>query len=168
MEFVKDLFLTESFLIKGYVKTGGRRLTTFLNTTGGRFIEVHDATLVGVAQGDRIVTARAMVNLDEILIAHELIGSAGDDLLRRLAEPAKDRALVNLYLGGRLALEISGKMLRRAYNRTDLGEQRFLVVTDTAIEGLAGKKPREFAVLKRAPYLIVNRTRIAYVFDYSP
>jgi hypothetical protein len=168
MEYVKDLFLTESFLVKGYVKTGGRRLTTYLNNLDARFLEVHDATMVGVLQGDRIVTARAMVSVDEILLANELIESAGDEMMRHLADPEKNKALVNLYFGGRLPLEVSGKMLRRAYNRKDLGEQDFLVVTDPTIEGLAGKKPREFAVLKRAPYLIVNRRRIAYVFDYSP
>lgn len=168
MEYVKDLFLTDSFLIKGYVKTGGRRLSTWLNNYKARFIEVHDATLVGVNQGDRIVTARAMINVDEILLANELIDSAGDHSLRALADGDKDRALVNLYFGGKLPLEVSGKMLKRAYNRTDLGEQDFLVVTEPSVEGLNAKKQREFAVLKRAAYLIVNRKRIAYVFDYSP
>lgn len=59
-------------------------------------------------------------------------------------------------------------MLRRAYNRKDLGSQEFLVVTEPSVEGLADKKAREFKLLREAPYLIVNRDRIAYVFDYSP
>lgn len=167
MEYVKDLFLTESFLVKGHVKTGGRRLSNWLNNQNLPFLEVHDATLIGVQQGDRIVTARAMVRMSEILVAHELIDSAGDEQLARLADAESDRTLVNLYFAGRLPIEVSGKMLRRAYNRRDLGDQEFLVVKDPSIEGLAGKKAREFSVLKRAPYLIVNRERLAYVFDYS-
>lgn len=167
MEYVKDLFLTESFLVKGHVKTGGRRLSNWLNNQSLPFLEVHDATLIGVQQGDRIVTARAMVRMSEILVAHELIDSAGDEQLARLADAESDRTLVNLYFAGRLPIEVSGKMLRRAYNRRDLGDQEFLVVKDPSVEGLAGKKAREFSVLKRAPYLIVNRARLAYVFDYS-
>lgn len=168
MEYVKDLFLTESFLVKGMVHNGGRRLSTYLNGVTAPFIEVHDATLIGVTQGDRIVTARAMIHRDEILVAHELIEAAGDDVLKRLSGRDGERALVNLYFGGRLPLEVSGKMLKRAYNRKDLGDQKFLVVTEPSIEGLGGKKAREFSVLTKAPYLIVNRDRVAYVFDYSP
>ncbi len=168
MEYVKDLFLTDSFLVKGYVKTGGRRLSTFLNSYGSHFLEVHDATMIGVVKGDRIVTARAMINIREILLAHELIESAGDELQKTLADPAKDRALVNLYFSGKLPIEVTGKMLSRAYNRNDLGSQDFLVVTEPSIEGMGGKAAREFSVLKRASYLIVNRRRLAYVFDYSP
>lgn len=168
MEYVKDLFLTESFLIKGLVKNGGKRLSNFLNGGSAPFIEIHDATMIGVTQGDRIVTARAMIHRNEILIAHELIEAAGDATLKQFTAGGEERALVNLYFSGRLPLEVSGKMLKRAYNRKDLGEQRFLVVTEPAVEGLGGKKAREFAVLTRAPYLIVNRDRIAYVFDYSP
>ena len=106
MEYVKDLFLTDTFLIKGYVKTGGRRLTTYLNSHGHQFIEVHDATLIGVSKGDRIVTARAMVNVREVILAHELIESAGDEILRRVSESESDRALVNLYFSGGLPLEV--------------------------------------------------------------
>lgn len=167
MEYVKDLFLTDSFLVKGYVKTGGKRLSTFLNSFEARFLEVHDATLIGVLQGDRIVTARAMINVREILLAHELIESAGDEMMRKLADPEKDKALVNLYFSGKLPIEVSGKMLKQAYNRKDLGSQDFLVVTEPSIEGLGDKRPREFSVLSKAPYLIVNRLRVAYVFDYS-
>ncbi len=166
MEYVKDLFLTDSFLVKGYVKSGGRRLTTWLNTHEAPFIEVHDVTMIGVQQGDRIVTARAMLQVNEILLAHELIDAAGDTLLKKLSETEKERTLVNLYFSGRLPIEVSGKMLRRAYNRRDLGDQRFLVVTEPTIDGLTGKKAREFSVVKNAPYLIVNRDRIGYVFDY--
>ncbi len=168
MEYVKDLFLTESFLVKGLVKNGGKRLSTYLNSITAPFIEVHDATLIGVTQGDRIVTARAMIHRDEILLAHELIEAAGDQTLKTLSEAQDERTLVNLYFSGRLPLEVSGKMLKRAYNRKDLGDQRFLVVTDPSIEGLGGKKAREFSVLTRAKYLIANRDRIAYVFDYTP
>jgi len=168
VEYVKDLFLTDSFLVKGYVKTDGRRLTTYLNSHDHRFIEVHDATMIGVSKGDRIVTARAMINIREVIAAHELIESAGDEILRRVSEPDAERALVNLYFSGGLPLEVSGKMLRRAYNRKDLGSQEFLVVTEPSVEGLADKKAREFKLLQKAPYLIVNRDRIAYVFDYSP
>lgn len=168
MEYVKDLLLTDSFLVKGHVQTGGRRLSNWLNHQEKEFIEVSDATLIGVTQGDRIVTARAMISLREVLVAHELIEAAGDETMRALSKVDDERALVNLYFSGRLPLEVSGKMLKRAYNRKDLGSQRFLVVTDPSVEGLAGKKAREFAVIKRAPYLIVNRDRIGYVFDYSP
>jgi hypothetical protein len=167
LEYVKDLFLTESFLVKGYVNTGGQRLTTFLNNLRARFLEVHDATLIGVARGDRIVTARAMICVDEILLANELIESAGDQMMKQLADPDKDRALVNLYFSGRLPIEVTGKMPAKAYNRKDLGAQDFLVVTEPSIDGLGASKAREFSVLKRASYVIINRLRLAYVFDYS-
>ena len=167
MEYVKDLFLTESFLVKGYVKTGGRRLTTYLNNLKSSFLEVHDATLIGIQKGDRIVTARAMICVAEILLANELIEAAGDHMMKQLAEPEKDRAVVNLSFSGKLPIEVTGKMQSKAYNRNDLGAQDFLVVTEPSIDGLGSRKSREFSVLKRAPYVIVNRRRLAYVFDYS-
>lgn len=168
MEYVKDLFLTESFLVKGHVKTGGKRLTNFLNSVSTPFIEVNDATLIGLAHGDRIVTARAMVARNEILFAHELLESAGDDSQRQLADKDSDRAVVNVYIGGRMPIEVSGKMLRKAYQRKDLGTLEFLVMTEPVIEGLPTKRGREIALLKRLPYVAVNRSRIAYVFDYAP
>jgi hypothetical protein len=150
------------------VKTGGKRLTNFLNGSDAPFVEVNDATLIGLAQGDRIVTARAMVARHEILFAHELLETAGDDTLRLLADNDTDRAVVNVYLGGRMPIEISGKMLRKAYQRKDLGPLDFLVMTEPVIEGLPNKRGRDVALLKRLQYVAVNRARIAYVFDYAP
>jgi len=168
VEYVKDLFLTESFVVKGHVQTGGKRLTNYLNSLPHPFVEVNDATMVGVAQGDRIVTARAMLAVDEVLLAHELVESAGDGLQRQLSDLEGERALVNVYLGGKLPIEVSGRMLKRAYARSDLGDQDFLVITEPTIEGLpAGQGGREISLLKRLPYVAINRRRIAYVFDYA-
>jgi hypothetical protein len=166
VEYVKDLFLTESFIVKGHVQTGGRRLTNFLNSLRQPFVEVHEATMIGVAQGDRIVTARAMIAVDEILLANELVEAAGDEGQKQLADLDGERAQVNVYLGGRLPIEVSGRMLKRAYVRTDLGDQNFLVVTEPRMEGLPASQGREMALLKRLPYVAINRRRIAYVFDY--
>lgn len=167
MEYVKDFLLTEAFLVKGHVPTGGQRLSNWLNARRQPFVPVADATLVGVKKGDRIVTARCHVALDEVLLAHELIDAAGDAWLRRLADADRERALVHLYFGGSLPLEISGRTRAQAFNRVGDGARDFLVVTEPKIEGLDHSRGREFEVLRSVPYVIVNRRRLAYVFDYS-
>lgn len=166
MDFVKDLILTESFLIKGTVRTGERRLSTHLNSMSGPFVEVRDATMIGVNQGERIVSSRALIQSREILLAHELIDLAGDAVLKQLSEVGRERVLVSLYLGGKLPLEVSGKLLRGAYDRNDLGDRDFLVMIDPVIEGLSGHSEREFKTLLDVPYVIINRRRVAYLFDF--
>ena len=78
LTIVSDLLLTDAFLIKGQIENKYTRLSQLLDEYRKYFIEVRDATLIDLNSRDRIHTPLLHVNLDEVLLAHELIETAGD------------------------------------------------------------------------------------------
>jgi len=78
LTIVSDLFLTDSFLIKGNVENKYTRLSQLLDESRRYFLKVRDATLVDLKTCERIQTPLLHINLDEILIAHEFLDEAGD------------------------------------------------------------------------------------------
>ncbi len=160
MRYVKDLLVTDDFLIRGHVATGGRRLTDFLNATPRAFLEVDEATIVRHRGGAPDGPGAALVKVDEVLLAHELVEAGGDEGLRALAADA-DRELtgIRLELACRSGLSVTGRVGRRLF--ADLGANRFIVVDSPEVAGffgLAGGVPGPIRDLR---YLIVNRTRVA-------
>ena len=122
MKYIKDLLLTDTFLIKGHLNTGGQRLSTYLNSTPRSFLEVEKAILVNHVQREDAETARILVRVDEIMLAHEM-ETTGDESLRLLAEPEKDLLAIAAHTGGMTPLKLSGKVSRRAIER-DKGSHR--------------------------------------------
>ena len=71
LTIVTDLFLTDSFLIKGEVEKKYARLSHMLDEYRKYFLRVRNATLVDLNTCDRIQTPLLQVNMDEILLAHD-------------------------------------------------------------------------------------------------
>ena len=86
---VEDLFLTESFLIKGRLANKYRRLTTMLNDTEGSFLAVEEATMISLKGDELIHTPSVLINPREIILAHELLELSGDAVWRQLGESNK-------------------------------------------------------------------------------
>ena len=84
--FVEDLFLTDVFLIKGRLQNKTKRLSNMLEDHQRSYLTVEDATLVSLRSSEVIKTPKVMVNVRELICAHELVDVAGDDALRRLAD----------------------------------------------------------------------------------
>lgn len=161
MRYVKDLLLTDMFLLKGHVKTGDQRLSTFLNTTPKRFLEMDEVTFVKHTGGESVSVPQMLVRVEEILLAHEM-EETGDEGLKHLAEREKDEAAVTVFFGGAMPLQLSGKVSKRAVERAT-SRHDFIVVVEPVLQVFTGKASHEFAIFEDLPYLIANRARLAFI-----
>jgi hypothetical protein len=162
MKYLKDLLFTDRFLIKGHVNTGGQRLSTFLNNTRKRFVEMEEVTLIRHDGGERIPTPWMLVRVDDILLAHE-IEEAGDEGLRVLAEREENKIAVTAYFNSNASLQLSGKVRKHAMNSDALRHSNFIVVVEPKLRGLTFKADREYAMLENLSYAIVNKDRLAFI-----
>ena len=127
LTIVSDLLLTDAFLIKGQVENKYTRLSQLLDEYRKYFLVVRDATLVDLNTRDRITTPLLHVNVDEILLAHELIETAGDPLAARLADEVQTQRVRAFYTGN-LNVEIAGDVRPGSYEADDRSTRRFFVM----------------------------------------
>jgi hypothetical protein len=163
MRYLKHLLLTDTFLMKGHINTGGQRLSSFLSSVPKRFLEMNEVTLVNHIQGECFTTPWMLVRVDEIVLAHEL-EVAGDEVLRLLAGQDRDNIAVTAHFGGTAPFQVSGKVSKRAIERdTPAGDRDFIVIVEPELRGLMGKPAHGFATFQELPYVIANRSRIAFI-----
>ena len=163
--FVEDLFLTEMFLIKGRLLNKQKRLTNLLEDYVHTFLSVRDATLVSLRSNEVIRTPSVMVNVDRVILAHELVDVAGDEGLRRLAANDKS-STVRAFYSGVTQFEISGQIEPAAYEATGPRAAKYFIMQKPVVRGIELGHP-EMALLKSLDYAIVRSDRIAYVYDFS-
>ena len=166
MTIVSDLFLTDSFLIKGEVQNKYARLSNLLDEHRRYFLKVRNATLVDLNTCDRITTPVLHVNLDEILLAHEFLDTASDP---RQAELFKDQKLnkVRLFFTGHLNVEVGGEVRPGSYEVDDRATRRFFVMRNPALRGFNTREDKDLGLLTRMSYVIINKTRLSYVYDFN-
>ena len=166
MTIVSDLFLTDSFLIKGEVQNKYARLSNLLDEHRRYFLKVRNATLVDLNTCDRITTPVLHVNLDEILLAHEFLDTASDP---RQAELFKDQKLnkVRLFFTGHLNVEVGGEVRPSSYEVDDRATRRFFVMRNPALRGFNTREDKDLGLLSRMSYVIINKTRLSYVYDFN-
>jgi hypothetical protein len=162
MRFLKDLIFTDTFLIKGHANMGGQRLSTFLNSTRKRFLEMEEATILKHDGSSRIAAEWLQVRVNDILFAHELEDS-GDEGLRHLSK-RNDDIEVTAHFSGSLPVQLSGKVRKRALDSDTLRNNDFIVVVEPRIEGLAISALPEYAFIENLPYAIVNKNRLELIF----
>ncbi len=163
MRYIRDLLLTDHFLIRGHINTGGQRLSTFLNNTPKSFLEVEETTLSSPAGSERFSAARIMVRLHEIILAHE-IEEAGDETLKLLAEQEKNQTAVAAFFSGTRPFQLVGKVSERAIERTAGSHADFIVMVEPRFRETAGYAGVDYAAFRNLPYVIANRNRISVVF----
>jgi hypothetical protein len=162
MRYLKDLILTDTHLLKGHVVTGGQRLSTFLNTTPRRHVEMYDVTLCSHSPAETVTMPRVLVRVPEILLAHEM-DEAGDQALKILAERERDEVPIAAFFGGAAPIRIGGRASRRVIEREAASSRDFIVIVDPMIEGIPGGASPDYAVLSSLPYVIANRSRMALI-----
>jgi hypothetical protein len=136
LTIVSELFLTDSFLIKGEIERKYARLSQVLDEHRRYFLKIRNATLVDLNTCDRIATPILHVNLDEVLLAHEFLDSANDPNQAELYKHQRYNK-VRVFFTGHLNLEVGGEV------RPDL------------------------RLLGKLPYMIVNKTRLSYIYDFN-
>ena len=164
--FVEDLFLTDVFLIKGRLPNKTKRLTNLLEDHTRTFLPVHDATLVSLRTREVIRTPTVMVNVKEVILAHELLDVAGDETLRRLAGAATKRSRIRAFYNGATQFEIAGHIEPAAYESQPLTNRRYFIMQKPLLRGLDLQHP-ELQLLKSLEYAILQRDRMAYVYDFG-
>jgi hypothetical protein len=165
MRYLKDLLLTDRFFIKGHINTGGQRLSTFLNSTSKRLLEMEEVTLVKLDGEERVLSAWMQVRVDEIILAHEM-EAAGDEGLRLLAERGRrEEIAVTAHFSSNAPLQLLGKVSKRAIDCNSPRPHDFIVVLEPKLRGLTGKLAHEYAVFENLPYVIVNKNRLAFIFQ---
>lgn len=165
---VEDLFLTDNFLIKGRMPNKYQRLTKVLEDATEGFLHVLDASMISL-QGHRVIrTPSVLVNPKELVLAHELVDVAGDNALRTLASGDDQKTShIRAFYNGVVQLELSGKVEARAYEPAHNNNRRFFIMQDPVLRGLDLDENPEFAVLKSLSYVIVRKSKLAYIYDFS-
>lgn len=162
MRFLKDLLFTDKHLIKGHVKTGGQRLSTFLNNNRKRLLEVEEAALITHHGGNRAQSSLLMARINDILFAYEMEES-GDEGLRNLGGRDKAELAVQIHLASDAPLLLTGLVRKRALDSDATRRHDFLVLMKPSLKGFTAPAAPEYALIKGAPYLIVNRDRISII-----
>jgi hypothetical protein len=163
--FVEDVFLTDSFLIKGRLPNKSKRLSNLLEDHGRTFLCVQDATMVSLRSIEVIRTPSVMVNLREVIFAHELVDFSGDESLKRLSSQDKN-VRIRAFYNGFVQFELAGNVERGAYESTQTTSRKFFIMQKPTLRGL-NLESQELALLKGLDYAIVRKDRMAYVYDFS-
>jgi hypothetical protein len=165
--FVEDLFLTESFLIKGRMARKYHRLTKMLEDNERSFLGVEDATMVSLRGNEVIRTPSVLIHRKEIIFAHELVEIAGDNSLKKMAHNDKS-VRIRAFYNGAVQVELAGKVEPFAYETLpNSTARRFFVMLEPVLRGINLEGNPELRCLKGLPYAIVQKEKLAYVYDFS-
>jgi len=167
LTIVSDLILTDAFLIKGQVENKYTRLSQLLDEYRKFFIRIRDATLIDLNSRDRIHTPLLHINLDEVLLAHELIETAGDPHAAKLATDGVQYQRVRAFYTGNLNVEIAGQVRPKSYEVDDRSTRRFFVMRSPEVRGMKLDGDRDLELLKGLSYAILNKTRLSYIYDFN-
>ncbi len=168
LTFVSDLLLTDSFLIKGEIENKYTRLSQLLDEYRKYFLRVRDATLIDLVTRDRIQTPYVHVNVDEILLAHELLDGAKDPTAAKLAQgDGREQQRVRVFYTGNLNMEVAGRIRPRCYEADDRSSRRFFVMQRPQVRGLKIQGDPDLGLLADLPYVILNKSRLSYVYDFN-
>lgn len=165
--FVEDIFLTDVFLIKGRLANKTRRLSNVLEDNERQYLQVQDATLVALRNNEVIKTPKVMINVDELVLAHELLDCAGDAVMKNLA--AGDGGKVNrirAFYKGSAQFEVAGQIEPGAYESNRMTRRKYFVMTGPIVRGL-DLDHADLKILKGLEYAILKKDRMAYVYDFG-
>lgn len=162
---VADLILTDAFLIKGNIVGKSQRLSKFLNDHHRHFLCVEGAAMVDLKSRQRINTPRVFVNLNEVILAHEFLDTAGDFYQKSIA---KDREAVRIraFYNGSMSLELAGRVRPKSYDGEDAGQQ-FFVMEAPQVRGLDLDGDADLQLLKNLSFVVINKGRLAYIYDFN-
>ena len=167
LTIVSDLFLTDSFLIKGQVENKYTRLSQLLDEYRKYHLKIRNATLIDLGTQDRIQTPLLHINVDEIILAHEFLDNAGDPFAANLADDDREQHRVRVFYTGNLNVEISGNIRPNSYESSDRATRRFFVMDKPEVRGLKFKGDVDLKLLKDMPYAILNKSRVSYIYDFN-
>ncbi len=168
LTIVSDLFLTDAFLIKGNVENKYTRLSKLLDEHRKYFLRIRDVTLIDLNSRERINTPLLHMNVDEILLAHEFLDEAGDGMRPNMArDQGETLQKVRTFYTGNLNIEVAGDVRPGSYEVSDKATRRFFVMRAPKLRGFKDHGDKELSALANLPYVIMNKERLSYVYDFN-
>ena len=165
--FVEDIFLTDVFLIKGRLANKTKRLSNVLEDNERQYLQVQDATLVSLRNNEVIKTPKVMINVDELVLAHELFDCAGDIAMKSLSAGDSAKATrIRAFYKGSAQFEVAGLIESGAYESNKMTGRKYFVMTGPIVRGLE-LDHAELKILKGLDYAILKKDRMAYVYDFG-
>jgi len=166
LSIVNHLFLTQRFLVKGNVRTGDLRLSSFLNSVRRPWLAIENATLIDLRQPDRVFAKTTTLRLEDVVLAHEFLDLAGDPLRKSLAvQEQNEFRMLSVYFRAPCRLELLG---RARHDAVDAGTgDEFFVVMEPLLRGFDDKDSADVQSLKNMTYAIVNRRQVHCFFQYE-
>ncbi|MHC5064711.1 MAG: hypothetical protein ACYTG5_12140 [Planctomycetota bacterium] len=161
---VEDLFLTDSFLIKGRFANKYHRLSKMLEDNERQFVCIEDAVMYALRNGEVVHTPSVLVNTSEIILAHELVDVAGDLAQKTLADNKKS-VRIRAFYSGAVQLELAGKVDPVAYEPGTGPGRRFFIMQEPVVRGLNLAGENHLDLLKGLGYAIVQKEKLAYIYD---
>jgi len=166
LTIVTDLFLTDTFLIKGCVENKYTRLSKMLDEHRKYFLRIRDVTLTDLNSCEEIHTPLLHMNVEEILMAHEFVDESGDNPRADLAKTQFVQR-VRVFYTGPLNIELAGEIRPNAYEVSDKATRRFFVMRNPKLRGFDDKKNASLQQLLDLPYAILNKERLSYIYDFN-
>lgn len=166
LTIVTDLFLTDTFLIKGTVENKYTRLSKMLDEHRKYFLRIRDVTLTDLNSCEEIHTPLLHMNIEEILLAHEFVDDAGDGTRADLAKTQFVQRVRAFYTGP-LNIELAGEIRPNAYEISDKATRRFFVMRNPKLRGFDAKSNSSLEQLLNLPYAILNKERLSYIYDFN-
>lgn len=166
LTIVTDMFLTDSFLIKGEVERKYARLSHMLDEYRKYFLKVRNATLIDLNTCDRIQTPLLHINMDEVLLAHEFLDGAADQQQAELYRGQKYNR-VRAFFTGHLNVEVGGEVRPGAYEVDDPATRRFFVMRNPTLRGFNHHGDEDLKLVSKLDYAILNKTRLSYIYDFN-
>lgn len=163
-----DLFLTDAFLIKGTVEGKYTRLSKLMDEHGRSFLKVRDVTLIDLNSRDRIKTPLLHMNMNQVLMAHEFLDEAGDGTRAEMAREQKSELQkVRVFYTGALNIELCGEIRPQAYEISDTATRNYFVMRNANLRGFKHHGDPELQGIIDLPYVILNKSRLSYVYDFN-
>jgi hypothetical protein len=163
--FVEDLLLTSSFLVKGVVEGKTQRLSRVLEHGVNPFISVRNAVKTDLQRGDTARFPQLLLNLDQLVLAHEYVDFSRDDFYRGGGE--REQVMIQALVTGPTTITLTGHASRRDLE-TSYENRRFMVIERPRI-GLDPLSPDvDGGIFEELPYLILNRARITCFYGVTP
>jgi len=163
MEIIQDVILTDSFLMLGTIANKYRRLSQLLDRYQKLFTPMMDVTMYDHADGEQIHVSDVLVNIREVIFAHEFVDSGGDIFQKNLSVDG-DKSEIRSFYNGRINLELRGNVRLGAYEMNKFNYS-FFIMENPTVKGLPSELEATNRVLQNLPYIIVNKSKISYVFD---
>ncbi len=166
LSIVNHLFVTPRFVVKGTVRSGELRLSSYLNAQRRPWLTIDHVTFSDFSGREKVTARRAQLRLADVLFAHEFLDLAGDPVRKKLAQTeARDYRMVSHGFRAPSRLELVGRVRRDLLDPASNDD--FFVAMEPLLRGFEGSDAAELEPIKNLSYAIVARSQLHAFFEYE-